>query len=76
MGNGAVNVLDHVAEDYMVLANYIQPFPVSKTTGIPTISAESGYSDVTGRGWIAIVTKWLNRITQPLRCLINDKVDG
>lgn len=55
MLNGAVNVLDYVAEDYMVLANYIQSFPVSEATGLPTITDESGYSDVTGSGRITII---------------------
>ncbi len=55
MLNGAVNVLDYVAEDYMVLANYIQSFPVDKTTGLPTITEESGYSEVTGSGRIMVI---------------------
>ena len=55
MLNGAVNVLDYVAEDYMVLANYIQSFPVDAVTGLPTITAESGYSEITGSGRITIV---------------------
>ena len=55
MLNGAVNVLDYVAEDYMVLANYIQSFPVDETTGLPTITKESGYSEVTGSGRITVV---------------------
>jgi len=54
MLNGAVNVLDYVAEDYMVLANYIQSFPVEETTGLPTITAESGYGDVEGSGRINV----------------------
>ena len=41
MLDGAANVLDYVAEDYMVLANYIQSFPVSESTGLPTIGAGS-----------------------------------
>ncbi len=54
MLNGAVNVLDYVAEDYMVLANYIQSFPVDKTTGLPTITAKHGYEDRYGQGRITI----------------------
>ena len=54
MLNGAVNVLDYVAEDYMVLANYIQSFPVDETTGLPTISTDSGYGYVTGNGRITV----------------------
>ena len=57
MLNDAVNILDYVAEDYMVLANYIQSFPASKTTGLPTISEECGYSGVTGSGRITIVSE-------------------
>ena len=55
MLNGAANVLDYVAEDYMVLANYIRSFPVNKTTGLPTIPANSGYADVNGSGRITIL---------------------
>ena len=33
MFDGAVNVLDYVSEDYMVLANYVQSFKDSKVTG-------------------------------------------
>jgi len=57
MLNGAVNVLDYVAEDYMVLANYIQSFPVDERTGLPTIAVDSGYNDVNGSGRINIVTE-------------------
>lgn len=55
MFDGAVNVLDYVAEDYMVLANYIQSFPVEETTGLPTIAADSIYSDLYGSGRITIL---------------------
>ena len=55
----AVNVLDYVAEDYMVLANYIQSFPTDETTGLPTISADSGYDDIRGSGRITILTEQL-----------------
>lgn len=55
MFDGAVNVLDYVAEDYMVLANYIQSFPVDPKTGLPTITADSGYADVNGSGRITIL---------------------
>ena len=56
MLQGATNVLDYVAEDYMVLASYISSFPVSEQTGVPTITAEHGYSDVHGQGRITILT--------------------
>ena len=53
---GAVNVLDYVMEDYMVLANYVQSFPVDPATGLPTVNYE-GYSDVNGEGRITILAK-------------------
>ncbi len=56
MFDGAVNVLDYVAEDYMVLANYVESFPVDETTGLPAITAEnSPYGSVTGEGRITLV---------------------
>ena len=55
MFDGAVNVLDYVMEDYMVLANYIKSFPVDETTGLPTVTAEnSPYGSVYGEGRISI----------------------
>ncbi len=57
MFDGAVNVLDYVMQDYMVLANYIQSFPKDAETGLPTITAEnSPYGDVNGAGRITLVT--------------------
>ena len=53
----AVNVLDYVAEDYMVLANYIQSFPVDEETGLPTITAADGYDNLYGEGRITIRTE-------------------
>ena len=56
MFDGAVNVLDYVMEDYMVLANYIKSFPVDETTGLPTVTAEnSPYGDLYGDGRIKLV---------------------
>ena len=55
MFDGAINVLDYVAEDYMVLANYIESFPVNNTTGLHTIDAASGYADINGDGRITII---------------------
>ena len=58
MFKGAVNVLDYVAEDYMVLADYIKTFPVSGETDLPTITAEnSQYGNVNGSGRIVLVTE-------------------
>ena len=53
----ATNVLDYVAEDYMVLANYIQSFPVDEETGLPTITAAHGYDHLYGEGRITIRTE-------------------
>ena len=56
MFDGAVNVLDYVMEDYMVLANYIKSFPVDETTGLPTVTAEnSPYGSVYGAGRIKLL---------------------
>lgn len=55
MFDGAINVLDYVAEDYMVLANYIESFPVNNVTGLHTIDAASGYADINGDGRITII---------------------
>ena len=53
MFDGAINVVDYVMEDYMVLANYIKSFPVDETTGLPTVTAEnSPYGNVYGAGRI------------------------
>ena len=58
MFDGAVNVLDYVMEDYMVLANYVESFPVNEETGLPTITADnSPYGDVYGEGRITLVTE-------------------
>jgi len=51
---GAVNVLDYVAEDYMVLADYIRSFPVDETSGLPTIAEGMGYDSIYGSGRISI----------------------
>ena len=58
MFDGAVNVLDYVMEDYMVLANYIQAFEggVVDATNSPLMAKYSGikldYSTVSGSGRI------------------------
>lgn len=58
MFEGAVNVLDYVMEDYMVLANYVKSFPVDEETGLPTISG--AYESVYGEGRIFV---WQNPFT-------------
>ena len=58
MFDGAVNVVDYVMQDYMVLANYIQAFDVDEDTGLPTIEDwycgpyRVDYTSVTGEGRI------------------------
>ena len=37
MFDGAVNVLDYVKTDYMVLADYVKSFPEGKVTGLSLI---------------------------------------
>lgn len=62
MLNGAVNVLDYVMEDYMVLANYIQGFEngTVEADNSPLLAKYPGllidYSDVNGSGRITITT--------------------
>lgn len=62
MLNGAVNVLDYVMEDYMVLANYIQGFEngIIEAGNSPLLAKYPGllidYSDVNGSGRIALTT--------------------
>ena len=55
MFDGAVNVLDYVMEDYLVLANYVASFPVDEETGLNTITADSIYADLYGAGRIQII---------------------
>ena len=60
MFDGAVNVLDYVMEDYMVLANYITGFEggVVEATNSPLAAKYPGmlldYSDVNGSGRIVV----------------------
>ena len=60
MFDGAVNVLDYVMEDYMVLANYIQGFDggIVEATNSPLIAKHPGmlidYSTVNGSGRIEV----------------------
>lgn len=53
MFDGAVNVLDYVSEDYMVLANYVQSFAAKN--GVPTITNSSAYATLNGDGRITIL---------------------
>ena len=67
---GAVNVLDYVMEDYMVLATYIQSFPVDEATGLPTIGLTSAghpdYSSVYGTGRITVLTNTAAEPEEPV----------
>ena len=62
MLNGAVNVLDYVSEDYMVLANYIKGFEncTVDASNSPLLEKYPGllvdYSNVNGSGRIKLVT--------------------
>lgn len=56
MFEDAVNVLDYAGEDYMVLAEYFKSFEKGEN-GLPTITAEDGYSDVRGSGRITFAEK-------------------
>ena len=46
MFNDAVNVLDYVLEDYLVLATYIQSFPVDETIGLPMDTVTAAQAQV------------------------------
>lgn len=59
MFDGAVNVLDYVMEDYMVLANYIQSFPANEE-GLPEVT---GYEEVDNR---------ITIVNEPADTLYND----
>ena len=69
MFDGAVNVLDYVMEDYMVLANYVQAFPngVVEASNSPLLAKYPGlavdYSTVNGSGRIQLAAA--NREEQP-----------
>ena len=62
MFDGAVNVLDYVMEDYMVLANYVQDFEggsvgaTNSPLGAKYPGMKLDYSDVNGCGRITITT--------------------
>ena len=62
MFDGAVNVLDYVAQDYMVLANYVQSFP-KNDAGLSVIT---GYENLTGAGRITLVNEKVEEpVVQP-----------
>ena len=60
MFSGAVNVLDYVMEDYMVLANYVQAFEggIVEATNSPLLAKYAGlkldYSTLAGSGRIEL----------------------
>ena len=56
MFQDAVNIVDYVAQDYMVLAEYVRTFPQDTQTGLPTITAEnSPYESIFGNGRITVL---------------------
>lgn len=57
MFEGAVNVLDYVMEDYMVLANYVQAFENGTVKAGPNGPLNADYSKVTGEGRITLIDK-------------------
>jgi len=63
MFDGAVNVLDYVMEDYMVLSNYVLAFEngVVDASNSPLLAKYDGllvdYSTVNGSGRIEIITE-------------------
>ena len=71
MFDGAVNVLDYVMEDYMVLANYVQAFPngVVEASNSPLTAKYPGltvdYSTVNGSGRIAMEAAQREEPTAP-----------
>ena len=71
MFDGAVNVLDYVMEDYMVLANYVKGFENGNVaaTNSPLLAKYSGmlldYGTVNGSGRIELVTEKEPEETEP-----------
>ena len=70
MFEGAVNVLDYVMEDYMVLANYVQSYDKGVVTGYEKVSgegritivnepAETWYADVPENSWYYSAVKYV-----------------
>lgn len=72
MFEGAKNVLDYVAEDYMVLANYVQSFPVDEESGLPTITTESSYDNLYGDGRITII----GATYEVIKPVVNESADS
>ncbi len=80
MLDGAVNVLDYVSEDYMVLANYISGFENSivKASNSPLLAKYPNlildYSDVNGCGRIELVTDSNKEDNPPTNDIINSTI--
>ena len=80
MLDGAVNVLDYVSEDYMVLANYISGFENSivKASNSPLLAKYPNlildYSDVNGCGRIELVTDSNIEDNPPTNDIINSTI--
>ena len=72
MFDGAVNVLDYVMEDYMVLANYVKSFPAGEN-GLPTIAADDArYASVYGEGRIKLLPEQTEVNTDTVIYYTND----
>ncbi|MBQ6431164.1 MAG: 5'-nucleotidase C-terminal domain-containing protein, partial [Oscillospiraceae bacterium] len=81
MFKGAVNVLDYVMEDYMVLANYIESFAVVNgkhevVANSPSVPFGSDYSTVNGSGRITIHTSGKPVDEERIFTLAESFVDG
>lgn len=61
MFDGAVNVLDYVMEDYMVLANYVQSFKNGEVTGYaaPAGRIKVLYADTDFTAWYAKAVRYV-----------------
>lgn len=61
MFDGAVNVLDYVMEDYMVLANYVQSFENGEVTGYaaPAGRIKVLYADTDFNAWYAEAVRYV-----------------
>ncbi len=82
MFDGAVNVLDYVMEDYMVLANYVEGFEngVVGATNSPLKAKYAGlkldYSTVNGSGRIGMVTETNGQIAIIYTNDVHTYIDG
>ncbi len=79
---GAVNVLDYVMEDYMVLANYVEDFPegVVAAANSPLLAKYAGmkldYGSVNGSGRIGMLTETNGQIAIIYTNDVHTYIDG